>query len=182
VTPDLSGPHPAMSAQAPDKSGRTRVYVPSTLTRLREVVVSGGVGPLPVLGHAVTDALRRAYAEGGEEEWEYAAMSAAAHDALGLLTEQDRPRRVVIVLDGASTAPVSEGDPSLVELREVAPVSTIVAVHVDADDAAADVTPAREAWAAAQDGDPAATALVERCLDHDLAWYATQEIGQLLRS
>ena len=44
-----------------------RVYVPSSLSLLRDVVVSGGVGPVPILAHAVTDALREAYAEGGEE-------------------------------------------------------------------------------------------------------------------
>ncbi|HET6627768.1 MAG TPA: hypothetical protein VFG63_15360 [Nocardioidaceae bacterium] len=157
-----------------------RVYVPITLSRLQEVVVSGGVGPLPVLAHAVTGSLKEEYAEGAEEEWEYAAMTAAAQDSLGLLTEDDPPRRVVIAVDVASVVPVDRAEPSLVELDEVVPVRAIAAVHVDAADAGEDVAAAREAWAAAEAGDPDAAEVVDRCLDHELGWFATQEIGELL--
>lgn len=159
---------------------KTRAYVPSTLTRLRDVVASGGIGPLPVLAHAVTEALRTEYPDGGEEDWEYAAMSAAAQDSLGLLTEDDPPRRVVIAVDVESVVPVDPGDPTLVELREVAPARTIAAVHVDSEDAEDEMVAGRAAWVDAQSGDAAATAMVERCLDHELGWFAAQEIGELL--
>jgi hypothetical protein len=158
----------------------TRVYLPSTFSRLREVVRAGGVGPPPVRGHAVTEALRAAYVDGSEEDWEYAAMSSAAQDALGLLTEDDPPRRVVIVLSDAAVVPAGGDDPSLVELQNAASARTIAAVHVDSPDAEADVAAARAAWRDAQEGDPSAAAVVERCADHDLGWYATQEIGDLL--
>lgn len=163
----------------------TRAYVPSTLTALRDLVAAGGIGPAPVRAHAVTDALRAEYSDGGEEDWEYAAMSAAARDALALLTDDDPPRRVVVAVDAGSVDPVKvAGDPedlTLVELREVVPARAIAAVHVDTADAEEAVAASRSAWADAENGDPAAVALVERCLDHELAWFATQEIGALIR-
>lgn len=157
-----------------------RVYVPSTLALLADIVTSGGVGPVPVLAHAVTDELRSAYPDGGDEEWEYAAMSAAAQDSLALLTDEDLPRRVVVALDAPSVTPVEEGDVSLVEIDEVVPAREMAAVHVDSADAEADVSAARGAWADAQDGDTEAVRVVERCLDHELGWFAAQEVGDLL--
>jgi hypothetical protein len=158
----------------------TRVYVPSTLTRLRDLLVSGGVGPVPVLGHAVTDAVVAADAGAGEEDWEYAAMTAAAQDSLGLLTEDDPQRRVVVVVDAESARAVQPAEHSLVELDEVVPVRAIAAVHVDDETAATDVTAARAVWGDAENGDPVAVAAVERCLDHELGWFAAQEIAVLL--
>ena len=52
------------------------------------------------------------------------------------------------------------------------PFSQVAAVHVDAPDAETDV--------AAAVADPSDAALVERAMDHDLAWYAVQEIDELL--
>ena len=48
-----------------------RVYLPSTLPALADVLRDGQVGPAPVHGFAVTPALREAYASGDEEELEY---------------------------------------------------------------------------------------------------------------
>jgi hypothetical protein len=158
-----------------------RVYVPSTLANLAEVIASGGVGPVPLLAHAVTDALREEYVDGDEEEWEYAAMSAAAQHSIGLLGEDDAPRRVVIALDAPGVLPLAGEDGSSVEVHEVVRASQIAAVHVDSEDAEADVLAARAAWADAKAGDLAAIATVERCLEHELGWYATQEVGDLLR-
>lgn len=161
----------------------TRVYVPSTLSRLRDVVTDGGIGPSPVLAHAVTETLRDGYPDGTEEDWEYAAMSAAAQDSLGLLAEDDPPRRVVIAVDVGSVVPVDPvdpGRPTLVELLEAAPARSIVSVHVDSADAEDHVAAARAGWVAAENGEEAAVDVVERCLDHELAWFAAQEIGDLL--
>jgi len=162
---------------------KTRAYLPSTLTRLRDVVVSGGIGPPPVLAHAVTDALRKAYPDGGEEDWEYAALTAAAQHSLGLLTQHDPPLRVVITVDVDSVVPVSPDSPllpTLVELGEVAPARSIASVHVDSDDARDHIAAGRAAWVAAENGDEAASAVVDRCLEHELGWFASQEIGDLL--
>jgi hypothetical protein len=158
----------------------TRVYVPSTLPRLREAVHAGAVGPLPLLAHAVTDALRAEYAGAGEEEWEYAAMTAAAQDSVGLLTEEDPARRVVIALDAEAVLPAEGTAASLVVLPEPVALRSVAAVHVDDRDAEPAVAAARTVWAGARSGDPAATEVLERCLDHELGWFATQEIDRLL--
>lgn len=157
-----------------------RVYVSSTLSRLAEVVASGGVGPVPFMAHAVTDRLQAEYADGSEEEWEYAAMSAAAQASLGLIGASDPPRRVVIAVDVPSVAAVEGAEPSLVEVHEVVPATKIAAVHVDSVDAEEDVRAAAQVYADAEDGDADAEALVERCLDHEPGWFATQEVGALI--
>lgn len=158
----------------------TRVYVPSSWTGLRAIVLADGLGPPPLAGHAVTSGLRDAYAEGGEEEWEYAAMAAAARASLGLLSAEDEPRRVVLALDADTVLPLGADDPTAVEVGEVVPFRRVAAVLVDTPDAGEQVRAATTAWPAAEAGDPDAEALVERCLDRDLAWYATQEVGELL--
>jgi hypothetical protein len=158
----------------------TRVFVPTSWSGLRGFVVSDGIGPAPFFAHAVTDALRAAYAEGGEEEWEYAALTAAARTSLGLIGEDDPPRRVVVAVDASSVVPAQDEDPTVVEVGEVVPYRRIAAVLVDPVDAHDVVAAAAAAWAAAEAGDPAAEQAVDRCLDLDLAWFATQEIGDLL--
>lgn len=158
----------------------TRVYVPSSMSLLRQLLLSGGVGPVPVLAHAVTDALRAAFPDAGEEEWEYAALTAAALDSLALIAEDDEPRRVVVVAEADSVMPVPGAEGSQVELDQVVPLRKVVAVHVDSDDAIEDVAAARVSWREAEAGDEAALATVERCLDHELGWFATQEIGELV--
>jgi hypothetical protein len=157
---------------------KRRVYVPSTLTLLREAFVSGGVGPQPVLGHAVTEAVRTELPGSSEEEWEYVALVAAAQDAVGLLGEGDAQRRVVIAVDAPSVR--STDHPTRVELDEVVPVTSIAAVLVDDEAAADDVAMARKAWSDAVAGDAEAEAVLERCLDRELGWYAAQEVGDLL--
>jgi hypothetical protein len=159
----------------------TRVYVPSSTSRLHDLLVSGGLGPVPVLAHALTDDVRGALPELGEEELEYAALTAAAQESLGLLTDEDRPQRVVVVAEAPSTHPVDDAEAGMVEVDEVIPLTKVVAVHVDSADAADDVKAARAALAAAEEGDEQAAATVERCLDHELGWFATQEIGDLAK-
>jgi hypothetical protein len=154
----------------------TRVYVPSTLGRLRSIVTADGIGPAPFVGHAVTAALREAYADGGEEEWEYAASTAAAQSSLEMLHEDEPARRVVVAVD----VPAREAgtvDPTVVEVDEVVPFRRIAAVLADSGDAEADVAAARNARLAGADD---AVDLAERCVSHELGWWAAQEIGDLL--
>lgn len=158
----------------------TRVYVPSSPRRLHDLLVSGGLGPAPLLAHAVTERLRATFPDAGEEEWEYAALTAAAQDSVGLIAEGERPRRVVVVAETGTATPVADSDDSLVKVGEVIALARVVAVHVDSEDAADAVSSARRVWASAEDGDPAAQEALDRCLDHELGWYATQEIGTLV--
>jgi hypothetical protein len=150
------------------------------MSLLRQILVSGGVGPVPVLAHAVTEALRAAFPDAGEEEWEYAALTAAAQDSLALIAEDGDPRRVVVVAEADSVVPVPGAEGSQVELDQVVPLRKVVAVHADSDDATEDVAAARASWPDAEAGDATALATVERCLDHELGWFATQEIGELV--
>ena len=85
-----------------------RVYLPSTLPGLRRLLEQGEVGPAPLPGYAVTGALREWYAEGDEEELEYAALSLAARASVRLLdVDPDAPRRrVVVVVEAAQVEPV----------------------------------------------------------------------------
>ena len=158
----------------------TRVFVPSSWAGLRNLVISDGLGPAPFLAHAVTEGLRAAYPEGGDEEWEYAALTAAARTSLGLLGEGDPARRVVVAVDAETVLPGSDEDPTVVEVGEVVPFRRVAAVLVDPADVQDVVAAAADRWADAEAGDADAEKVVDRCLDLDLAWYATQEIGDLL--
>ena len=82
-----------------------RVYLPSTLPRLRRLLDAGALEDVPLPGYAVTGALREWYAEGDEEELEYAALSLAARASVRLLDrllveDPSAPaRRVVVVAE-----------------------------------------------------------------------------------
>jgi hypothetical protein len=154
-----------------------RVYLPSSLHGLRRIVAADGIGPAPLVGHAVTDALREAYADGGEEEWEYAAASAAAQSSVGLLAADEPARRVVLAVDVPRVSAADPDDPTVVRVEQEVPFRRIGAVLADAADAETDVATARDAVAA---GLPQAQSSLDRCLDHELGWWATQEIGALL--
>ena len=153
----------------------TRVYVPTTLTRLRAVVTADGIGPAPFVGHAVTPGVREGLPDVGEEEWEYAASTAAAQSSLAMLEDDEPARRVVIAVDVPSARPAGTVDPTVVEVDDVVPFRRVGAVLVDAAEAEPDVAAARDAV-----GTPDAEDLAERCLDHELGWWAAQEIGDLL--
>lgn len=157
----------------------TRVYVPTTMRGLRAVVSSDGIGPAPFAAHAVTDAVRTELADGSDEEWEYAAASAAALVSVGLLGDDDPPRRVVVAVDVPSVRAVASDDPTLVEVAEAVPLRRVAAVLADSGAAETDVAAAREA---VLEGAAGADRLLDRCLDHDLGWWAAQEIGALLEN
>jgi len=157
-----------------------RAYVPSTLSKLAHVVAAGGLGPVPVLAHAVTEALRADLPEAGEDEWEYAALCAAAVDSIGMLDLEDLPRRVVIAVDTGTVVTLGGGHQSLVEIHEVVPFQNIAAVHVDSDEAEKDVVLARALWVAEGPARAATRSAAERCLDHELGWYAAQEISDIV--
>ncbi|NUP79292.1 MAG: hypothetical protein HOV96_17280, partial [Nonomuraea sp.] len=58
----------------------------------------------------------------------------------------------------------------------------VAAVHIDDPGAAADVEAAADALPAADGGDDDARFTVDGAEAHELMWYATQEIPDLLRS
>ncbi|MEV6026265.1 hypothetical protein [Streptomyces sp. NPDC052036] len=166
-----------------------RVYVPLTLSGLAEAYKSGELGEGRVMAYAVTPALREWYLSDDIEELEYAALSRSALASLRLLAaDPGAPRRRVVVAvdvpDGTAAADPDRGlDPAaLGEVRVAGPVplAKAAAVHADAADAEADVTEAARALPAAEDGDDDAQFVVDGAEDHELLWYATQEIPNLL--
>jgi hypothetical protein len=155
----------------------TRVYVPSTLDLLRGLLSAGLIGPAPFVAHAVTDAVRSELADVGEEEWEYAASTAAAQSAVGLLHPDEPPRRVVLAVDVPAVRGAGLDDPTVVEVDEVVPFHRIDAVLADSQDAERAVAAARDAL---HRDAPDAAVRLDRCLDHELGWWAAQELGELL--
>ncbi|MFF0361555.1 DUF6912 family protein [Streptomyces fungicidicus] len=166
-----------------------RVYVPLTLPALAEAYGTGALGDGPFLAYAVTPALREWYLSDDLEELEYAALGRAALASLRLLAgDPGAPRRRVVVAvevsdDTASADPDRSADPAaLGEVRVAGAVrlARAAAVHVDAADAEADVAAAADALAAADGGDDEAQSTVDGAEDHELLWYATQEIPNLV--
>ncbi|WP_073947898.1 DUF6912 family protein [Streptomyces kebangsaanensis] len=166
-----------------------RVYVPLTLPGLAEAHKTGELGAESLLAYAVTPALREWYLSDDIEELEYAALSRAALASLRLLAmDPGAPRRrVVVAVDVPDSTAVADPDrgldpAALGEVRVAGPVplARAAAVHVDVDDAEADVTAAAEALGAADAGDDDAQFVVDGAEDHELLWYATQEIPDLV--
>ena len=166
-----------------------RVYLPTTLSGLAEILRDRKLEPAPLIGYAVTPALREWYASADLEELEYAAMSDAAKDSLRLLAADPEAasRRVVIVAEVPDDAIAYEaGDLVDAEdraaVRVTRPISFdhIVSGHVDDAEAETDVRAARAAMPAADAGDDDARFTVDGAAGHELMWYATQELPHLL--
>ncbi|MER5974696.1 hypothetical protein ABT112_34180 [Streptomyces sp. NPDC002055] len=166
-----------------------RVYVPTTLPGLAAAHKAGELGPGPLDAFAVTPALREWYVSDDIEELEYAALSRAAQASLRqLATDPQLPRRRVVVAvdvpDGAAVADPDRGlDPSAlgaVRIAQPVALAKAAAVHLDSSDAERDVTAAAAALGAADLGDDDAQFTVDGAEDHELLWYAVQEIPSLL--
>lgn len=162
-----------------------RVYIPSTLRLLDAACDAGEFGPPPLTVYAVTPALREWYAEGDDEELEYAAMAQAARASVGLLAaDPETARRRVVVAAEVSAVPPADGSVELgdarLELRVVVPWTAVASVHLDAPGAATVVGRAADLWDAAQNGADDAVFALDSCEGEDLMWYATQEIPDLL--
>jgi hypothetical protein len=161
-----------------------RVYLPSTLPALADILVKGEAGPSPLRAFAVTPALREAYASGDDEELEYVAMLAAARQSLRLLDDdQAAPRRRVVLAADVPDAQVSwqayDDDQAAVLVAAPVLVAALASGHVDELDAVQDVKAAADAVSAADAGDDDASFAVDSAEAHELAWYATQELEYL---
>lgn len=175
----------------PSTEGATgvRVYLPVTTTVLR-TLVDGGVLPGPHTAFAVTPPLREHYAiseaEADAEELEYAALLAAGRASLRLL-DLDRGavrRRAVVAADVADGGVTVLEEPHIedgaVRLAGDIALGDVASVHVDGADAEADVRAAVAVVLEADLGSDDAQFVVDQAEGHELAWYATQELGPLL--
>jgi len=158
-----------------------RVYLPSTLPRLARDLQAGEIEP--VAAYAVTPALREAYASGDTEELEYVALLAAARASLALLADdpQAPPRRVVLAAEVPDAAAIAAEHPAAVAVAGPIPIAKLASAHVDDAEAIQDVAKAVAALPAADAGDDDAEFDVDQAEGHELAWYASQELPDLLR-
>jgi hypothetical protein len=166
-----------------------QIYVPVTLAMLQQLVADGSLWPVNGTAFAVTPRLREAYVEGDDDELGEVALREAALASLRLLAAADAseqpgaklpPRRAVLVADVGDVTLRPDLDDAVVRIE--APVATedVVAAFVDNAAAEADVTAAIAVIDEADLGDEDAELTVGDAQDHDLAWYATQELPFLL--
>ncbi|MFD4196657.1 MULTISPECIES: DUF6912 family protein [Amycolatopsis] len=162
-----------------------RVYLPGTIGMLRRLVADGRLQPPGGTGFALTPALRESYLSGDTEELEYVALLDAARASLRLIgaAEEDAkelPRRVVISVDVENATPRPDLDAPVVKLSGPISYEDVAAVHVDAEEAEEAVRAAAQVVDAADLGDPDAEFVLGEAEDHELAWYAPQELPFLL--
>lgn len=165
-----------------------RVYIPATLATLAQLVAEGSLVALSGTAFAVTPALRESYAHGDDDELAEVALGEAALASLRLLgAAEDGPsgaalptRRAVLVaeIDGATARP--DLDAAVVRLAGPVAIADVVAAYVDNAAAEPAVLAAVGAIDDADLGDEDAELIVGDAQDHDLAWYATQELPFLL--
>jgi len=164
-----------------------RVYLPATIPLIAALRDGGELAQPAGPAHAVTPALREWYIEGDEEELEYVAFSRAAQDALRLLrADPGAPRRRVVISADVPEAELTIGSQDLgtseVKLGSPVPRGAIASIHIDDREAEADVAAAANAVEEAVAGDPDAQFTVDSAEDHELLWYAPEEIDDLLSS
>ncbi|GAB0102359.1 hypothetical protein JMUB6875_13260 [Nocardia sp. JMUB6875] len=188
------------SSESSRVSKKLRVYVPATVPMLRELVADREIRALNDTAFAVTPALREAYASGDDEELAEVAMAEAARASLRLLAEEQAAtdlggedadasdaapkgpifRRAVIAADVDDATLRPDLDDAVVRLSAAIPYDRIASIHVDLAEAESEVAKAVEVIDAADMGDADAEFVLGDAEDHQLAWYAAQELPFLL--
>jgi Family of unknown function (DUF6912) len=169
-----------------------QIYIPVTLAMLQQLVADQSLLPVNGTAFAVTPRLREAYAEGDDDELGEVALREAALASLRLLAAADAfaepdaklpPRRAVLVADVKDATAVTlrpDLDDAVVRIAVPVAINDVVAAYVDNAAAEADVTAAVAVIDEADLGDEDAELTVGDAQDHDMAWYATQELPFLL--
>ncbi len=164
-----------------------QIYVPVTLAMLQQLVADGSLLPVNGTAFAVTPRLREAYARGDDDELGEVALREAALASLRLLAAADNesgaklpPRRAVLVADVGEVSLRPDLDDAVVRIGGPVAIGDVVAAFVDNADAEPDVMAALAVVDEADLGDEDAELTVGDAQDHDLAWYATQELPFLL--
>jgi hypothetical protein len=167
-----------------------QVYIPATLAMLQQLVADGSLSPVNGTAFAVTPALRESYAEGDDDELAEVALGEAALASLRLLAAEVAeieatsdplpPRRAVLAAEVEDYKYRPDLDDAVVRLAGPVAIDRVVAAYVDNAGAEQAVTAAIAVIDAADLGDEDADLIVGDAQDHDLAWYATQELPFLL--
>lgn len=165
-----------------------RVYVPVTVAMLGALVETGELRALSGTAFALTPALRESYASGDDEELAHVALLEAARASLRLLGSELESagaadvvvRRAVLAVDVDEVTLRPDLDDAVVRLGRPLTMADVACAHVDTPDAQEAVRAAVAAVDAADLGDHDADFVLGEVADHDLAWYAPQELGFLL--
>lgn len=163
-----------------------RVYIPATLAMLSQLVADGVMPARSGTAFAVTPTLREAYAHGDEDELGEIALQEAALASLRLLAGEGSarklatPRRAVLVAEAEEVTVRPDLDDAVVRLAGPVKLADVIAAYVDNSAAEPAVLAAVAVVDAADLGDEDAELTVGDAQDHDLAWYAAQELPFLL--
>lgn len=163
-----------------------RVYIPATVPMLRALAADNDLVPVNHTAFALTPSLREYYASGTAEELEYAAMLEAARASVRLIAaDRDAgaevvPRRAVIAADVDDVTLRPDLDHAVVRVATSVPISCVASVHLDTAEAEEAVLAASAVIDAADLGDADAEFALGEAEDHELAWYAPQELPFLL--
>ncbi|MDV8066202.1 MULTISPECIES: DUF6912 family protein [Rhodococcus] len=160
-----------------------RVYVPATVEILQRLVADQEFDAMSRTAFAVTPALREAYAAGDDDELAEVAMSEAARASLRLIAGADGPvtfRRAVVAADVEDAKLRPDLDDAVVRLAGPVTMAQVASVHVDLAQAEPDIERAAAIVDAADLGDTDAEFTLGDAEDHELAWYAAQELPFLL--
>lgn len=164
--------------------------MPATIGMLRQLLDAGELTPVGGTAFALTPALRESYTSGSTEELEYVALTNAARASLRLLAVDQDPedtddgqeplRRVVVSADVEDVTLRPDLDHAVVRVSGSVPMDAIAAIHVDTPEAERAVRAAAAVIDDADLGDEDAELALGDVEDHELAWYATQELPFLL--
>ncbi|WP_436705163.1 DUF6912 family protein [Geodermatophilus sp. CPCC 205761] len=165
------------------------MYLPATTSVLRTLVDDGRLAG-PHTAFAVTPGLREFYAvsdAGADvEELEYAALLTAARASLRLIdVDPTAARRRVVVAADVPDSAVSDvenpdADRGAVRVTADLALRDVASAHIDGADAEDDVRAAVGVVLEADLGSEEAQFAVDQAEGHELAWYATQEIGAVV--
>ena len=170
-----------------------RVYIPATVRMLQGLVAEQEFFPVNGTAFAITPALREAYSSGDDDELAEVAMAEAARASLRLLAAEATDegdvhdadgatvrRRAVIAADVDDAKLRPDLDDAVVRISGPVGIDAIASAHVDLAEAEATMERAIAVIDEADLGDADAEFVLGDAEDHELAWYATQELPFLL--
>lgn len=152
---------------------------------LQRLVADGSMHAMSGTAFAVTPTLRESYAEGDDDELSEVALREASLASLRLLAAEGPDggvplRRAVLVAEAGDATIRPDLDDAVVRLAGPIGIGDVIAIYLDNAAAEPVVAVAIEVVDIADLGDEDAELTVGDALDHDLAWYASQELPFLL--